>query len=371
MSFAVLLVSFYLMIPQNVMAQPTEDPPLIHKGKVNLLNGNFQQSIIHFSEHLKVFGHSNEAYYWRAHSLLQMGEIEKAMTDLRLVIDDNPKDSRAMDAMGYANNQIGRYLKAIQWFNKAIEYDNNNAVIYNNRGMSYYYLEKFSTAFSDFNKAILLDSTFAQAYSNRGSARYNRQNIAAASKIDLRLAEEDYSKAIELDNLLVSAYRNRGIIRYHLEKYRDSFVDFQKAIHLNPEDPLIYYHVGNLMFAKEEYDNAITYYGHSLARKNNLTEVLYKRAETYEMLHNYALARYDYEVLIDQDSRNSAKCFYQIARTYALQDDTEHASYYLNQARKHDYFDSEFKKKNAFKDDAFLNYWDHQDFAKIKSKLED
>jgi tetratricopeptide (TPR) repeat protein len=299
-----------------------------------------------------------------------MGEFEKAMIDLKLVLDKNPKDSKAMDAMGFANNQIGQYLKAIEWFNKAIGYDNNNAIIYNNRGMSYYYLEKFSTAFHDFNKAIWLDSTFAQAYNNRGSARYNRQNIAAATKLDLIQAEDDFTKAIELDNVLVSAYRNRGIVRYHLEKYRESFLDFQKAIYLHPEDPLIYFHTGNLMFAKKDYSEAISYYNQCLSRKSDLKEVLYQRALTYQLLQNFSLARYDYEVLIEMDKAESGKCFYEIAKTYALEKDGEHSYYYLNQARKNDYFKSDNAIKDALSDGAFTEFWSEKNFAKLKALLE-
>jgi tetratricopeptide (TPR) repeat protein len=348
----------------------SNEPPLIIAGKKSLLNGNYEQSILQFSEHLKVYGFSTEAYYWRAHCLLQMGEYEKATIDLKLVLDKNPKDSKAMDAMGFANNQMGQYLKAIEWFNKAISYDNDDAVIYNNRGMSYYYLEKFSTAFHDFNKAILLDSTFAQAYNNRGSARYNRQNIAAATILDMKQAEDDFTKAIELDNVLVSAYRNRGIVRYHLEKYRESFIDFQKAIYLNPEDPLIYYHTGNLMFAKKDYNEAIVYYNQCLALKSDLEEVLYKRAETYELLENFPLARYDYEVLIELNDKETGKCFYHIAKTYALENDGEHACYYLNQAKKNQYFKTENIQKQVLEEPAFAAFWTEKNCIKLKESLE-
>ena len=366
----VFTICLFFWSTYYVYAQTKNDSPLIHSGKVNLLDNEFDQAIVKFSEYLKVFGFSEEAYYWRAHALLQLERIDDAMVDLNLVLQRNPKDSRAMDAMGYAYNQKGNYLNAIKWFNKAIEYDAKNAIIYNNRGMSFYYMEKYSTAFSDFNKAVLLDSTFAQAYSNRGSARYNHQDIKKASEVDLKRAEKDFTIALQKDPKLLSAYRNRGLVRFEMKKYRESFLDFQKAIYLDPTDPLIYYHMGNLMYAKEQYKDAITYYDESLKAKINQVEVLYKRAQTYEILKNYSTARYDYEIIIQQKKDEMGKCYYYIARTYALENDDEHAYFYLNQARKYELFkDMEYKTKVA-KEIAFKPYWEQNNFSKLKEKID-
>lgn len=360
------------MVSMSYMAsaQVVKDPPLIHAGKTNLIDSEYEQAIIKFSEYLKVFGYSSEAYYWRAHALLQLDRIDDAMIDLNLVLDRNPKDSRAMDALGYANNQKGNYLTAIKWFNKAIEENNKNAIIYNNRGMSYYYLEKYNTAFYDFDKAVFLDSTFAEAYSNRGSARYNRQDIKKASQLDLERAEKDYTTALQYDPLLISAYRNRGLVRYEMGKFRESFVDLQKAIYLDPTDPLIYFHMANLMLAKEQYEDAITYFNESLKLNSEQLDILYKRAATYEILKNYPLARYDYEVIIQLAHEETNKCYYHIARTYALENDSQHAYYYLNQARKDGLFKNSTYRSKIFSDNAFSPYWQEDNFTKLKEKIE-
>lgn len=364
------MLGLLLLCGLSLSAQVANDPPLIHAGKSNLVNNEYEQAIIKFSEYLKVFGYSSEAYYWRAHALLQMDRIDDAIIDLNLVLDRDPKDSRAMDAMGYAYNQKGNYLTAIKWFNKAIEENNKNAIIYNNRGMSFYYLGKYSNAFYDFDKAVLLDSTFAEAYSNRGSARYNHQDIKKASQLDLERAENDYTIAIEYDPLLISAYRNRGLVRYEMEKYKESFVDFQKAIYLDPNDPLIYYHMANLMLAKKQYDDAITYFNESLKLNHDQIDILYERANTYEIIQNYPLARYDYEVIIQLKHDELAKCYYNIARTYAFEEDGQHAYYYLNQARKNGLFKNAKYQSLIFSDEAFSSFWQEENFIKLKEKIE-
>jgi tetratricopeptide (TPR) repeat protein len=369
--FPALLVVLviWMLFSAISLVQAQDDPPLIHSGKQRLSNGEYEQAIINFSEHLKRHGFDREAYYWRAHCLIMQDYLEDAVADLKLILQYHPDDSRAMDAIGYANNQRGNYLEAINWFNEAIVLDEENAVIYNNRGMSYYYLGKFPTAFHDFNKAVRLDTSFAEAYSNRGSARYNNQNIAAATDIDLRKAESDFSRALELDEGLVSAYRNRGIIRFHLKKYQESFLDLQKAIYLHPADPIVYYHMGNLMMALEEYREAVTYLGECLKLDPDMSEAVYQRALAYIQLDELDLARYDYEVIINNFHDDRGKCFFLIARTYAMEDQPKLVYSFLKQARKNGYFKSATNLQGAYDDPLLIKYRDKDNFWKFWNKL--
>ncbi|MCP4121388.1 MAG: tetratricopeptide repeat protein [Bacteroidetes bacterium] len=364
------LIITAMMLCLSLPSHAQTDPPLIKAGKTYLLNNELDRAIGKFSQQLKIHGYNKDAYYWRAHCLIQLSMIDEAMKDLRFLLQYHANDSRAMDAMGYAFNQKGEYAEAIKWFNKAVVLDSKNPIIYNNRGMSYYYLGKFPTAFYDFNKAVHLDSTFAQAYGNRGSARYNNQNIAAASDIDLRKAEADFTKALELDQGLLSAYRNRAIIRHYLGKYRGSFLDFQKVIYLDPDDALIYFHLGNLMMSKESHKDAVTYYGECLKRDIKIIDALYGRANAYEHLKAYDLARYDYETILMNPKLEHGKAYYKLARLCALEDDMDNALYFLGQSRKNDFFNNEESRSLLFHDPVFKEQWEDKGFAKLKEKLQ-
>jgi len=367
--FAIGLLLLFLTIFQSIHVHAQNDPPLVKSGKEYLLNNELDRAINKFSMQLKMHGYNKEAYYWRAYSLIQLGMVEEAMKDLRYLLQYHSNDSKAMDAMGYAFNQKGMYEEAIYWFNKAIVLDSDNSIIYNNRGMSYYYTGKFPSAFYDFNKAVHLDSTFAQAYSNRGSARYNNQNIAAASDIDLRKANEDFTKALELDPTLLSAYRNRAIIRHYLGEYRESFLDFQKAIYMNPNDPLIYYHLADLMMTRKEYEDAVTYFNECLKRDSKSLDAMFGRAEAYEHLRAFDLARYDYETILNNKEVGKGKAYYRLARIHAKEKDMDKAIYFLNQSRKNDYFKEEENVKALMNEPAFKNEWESAGFVKLKEKI--
>ena len=58
---------------------------------------------------------------------------------------------------------------ALADYNKAIELDPDDAIVYNNRGLLYKAQKKEDLALADFNKAIELNPKYVTAYTNRGS----------------------------------------------------------------------------------------------------------------------------------------------------------------------------------------------------------
>ena len=68
--------------------------------------------------------------------------------------------------MAYINR--GKFMEALDAFNKVIEHDPNNAIAYNNRGGIKFEIKDFEGALADFNKAIKIDPQWSNPYFNRG-----------------------------------------------------------------------------------------------------------------------------------------------------------------------------------------------------------
>ncbi|NJM66293.1 MAG: tetratricopeptide repeat protein [Acaryochloris sp. RU_4_1] len=64
----------------------------------------------------------------------------------------------------------GDYQGAIADLDQAIELNPENAFAYNNRGNTYYALQKYPQAIAEYDKAIALNPDYAEAYFNRGLA---------------------------------------------------------------------------------------------------------------------------------------------------------------------------------------------------------
>ena len=101
-----------------------------------------------------------------------------------------------------AANKAGKYLEAIEWCNKYIVVDPQNAKVYSRRGYCKAQLKQYLEAMQDYDKAIELDPEYADAYNNRGSCKFELGQYDEAIK--------DYEKAVELNPKCSEAYLNRG-----------------------------------------------------------------------------------------------------------------------------------------------------------------
>jgi len=136
---------------------------------------------------------------------------------------------RAIDWLqkGWALENSGDYLGALNAFTRAIKLDPTNAEAYSERGVIYAdYIGKDRQALADFNRAIELDPKLAIAYNNRGII-YRRSG-------QLFEALRDCNRAIKIDSQLAVAFNTRGIIYAELGNYPQALKDFNRAIQLKP-----------------------------------------------------------------------------------------------------------------------------------------
>jgi tetratricopeptide (TPR) repeat protein len=121
----------------------------------------------------------------------------------------------------------GKYDKAIEHFNKAIEINPKDSVAYNNRGAAYGQIGNYKQQIEDCNKAIELNPKDAVAYNNRG--------VAYGELGNYEQEVADCSKAIEISPKLAVAYYHRGIAYQKLGDRKQAAKDKSKAYALNPK----------------------------------------------------------------------------------------------------------------------------------------
>ena len=92
---------------------------------------------------------------------------------------------------------------AYVYYNKAIEYRDDHASYYNNRGYALIDLSRYCEAMEDYNKAIRLDSLRPAFYLNKADLFYRLRVFDKAI--------ENYTKSIELSKLYKGAYERNSI----------------------------------------------------------------------------------------------------------------------------------------------------------------
>ena len=198
--------------------------------------------------------------------------------------DESFKAMQELEA-GNAHYLRGDYEQALASYNRAIELDGRSADAYDNRGLTYYHLNRLSDAIADFNRAIELNSSFAYAFNNRGLARHALGNADDALN--------DYSRALTLNPKFAAALNNRANAYFALEQYGNAENDLNAALSIDRTNAAAHNNLGSVYFATDRFDEALREYSEALRLKSNYAEAYYNRGCVYYRQGRYAEALSD------------------------------------------------------------------------------
>lgn len=148
----------------------------------------------------------------------------------------NNKDATESFEKAYQYFVNSEYNKAVKYFTKAIEKENDAYEVYFLRALSYSYLNNSELSIADYNK--IADVKYMKRhiiYINRG-LEYRKLH-----KTDKAIS--DFTKAIEIMPNYADAYNNRGHQLEEVGDYKNALIDYYKAIEYErSNDKYIYYY---------------------------------------------------------------------------------------------------------------------------------
>lgn len=159
----------------------------------------------------------------------------------------DPNNANAYSGRGITYTDLGKYKQALKDHNQSINLKPNEAYAYNNRGDTYFKLGEYKKAINDFDQAIRLEPDYAKAYANRGSPYFRLR--------EYRRAIKDYNQAIALDSNLVAAFRNRGSAYFKLGEFQKAMEDYSQAIKIDPYYAETYNYRGFMFYHLNELNN--------------------------------------------------------------------------------------------------------------------
>jgi tetratricopeptide (TPR) repeat protein len=121
---------------------------------------------------------------------------------------------------------------AIRDFNQIIQIDELLDVAYFNRGLSFFFLEKFELSIADFTTAIKLNDKEEDYYV------YRAMSFMALSKPENGFV--DFEKAIEINPLNPDIFFNRSLVYYENGNYDAALKDLESTFKCDPEYPGIF-----------------------------------------------------------------------------------------------------------------------------------
>lgn len=136
----------------------------------------------------------------------------------------SPNKARVNNEIGTASAEQGRYEKALEYLDKAINLNPQYAEPYYNRGTVYGRLGQYQRTIDDCSEALRLKPDYVNAYNNRGNAY---AALGLYSK-----AIEDYNTAIRLMPDYIPAYINRGSAYLKSGDEKSACLDAHRACEL-------------------------------------------------------------------------------------------------------------------------------------------
>jgi len=143
---------------------------------------------------------------------IKAGEIQISSSELTL---------KEILLKGNEHYYKGEYSEAIEYYDKALEIDTNDAGTWYNKGSALYNLGKYNETIEYYDKALEIDPNHAKAWNNKGAT------LADLGK--LNEAIEAFDKALEIDPNDADAWNNKGSALQYLGKNKDANKCFDKA----------------------------------------------------------------------------------------------------------------------------------------------
>ena len=127
----------------------------------------------------------------------------------------------------WLNSEEG-FLKAIEFYDRAISLNPRLAIAWNNKGYVLNELERYEEALIVLERAIEINPSFVGSYNNYGDALYGLGKYSEA--IDA------YNKCIQIDPENCQAWNNKGFSFLRLENPELALHSFDKYTKINAED---------------------------------------------------------------------------------------------------------------------------------------
>ncbi len=150
------------------------------------------------------------------------GEYLEAKKHFFNLLQEDPNNIEILNTIGliFANEE--NYIKAIEFFSKAISISDNVKFIKYNRGLSYHKLNQLDNALIDYSDEIKINPNYPDVWYNRAIIYEKLFNYEESIK--------NYDTVISLNPNNKEAFHNKGLVLISLNKYQESIQCFDSAI---------------------------------------------------------------------------------------------------------------------------------------------
>lgn len=160
-------------------------------------------------------------------------------------------------------------VSAERRYSASLQFQKTFHALYN-LGVIHFMIANYRTAVKVYTEALKLDTASDRAYNNRGAC------YAELEMCDIALA--DYTRAIELQPAYVLAYHNRADAYIRTGRLVEAEKDILQAFQLDPDNFYNHVRLGQLAYARRQYDQALAAFEQAQSLADDPQEVSLDRA---------------------------------------------------------------------------------------------
>ncbi len=174
--------------------------------------------------------------------------LEEGVETFQRFLDNHPWSVQGWFSLGLIYNKLGLYEKSVEAFDFAITIEPTNTAAYFNKANAYSNAEMYEQAIAVYKEVLKQDEPDALTYCYIGDCY-------------LKLERPEYAKdyfiqSLRHDDQLVEAWYGLALCNETLGKHTIALTNINKALQIDPYNPVYFHLRGEIYLSLKEYDKA-------------------------------------------------------------------------------------------------------------------
>jgi putative PEP-CTERM system TPR-repeat lipoprotein len=283
-------------IAHEIIAKyPKRGDGYLLRGIVSFYNKKYAEAITDIQNSVKMQP-SVEGFYFLGLSLYSNGDLENALSQFRIIIDNNPSfiQARLLTAMILVTQK--RVDDSIAEINRILRINDKNALAHNLLGSAYMAKGKYDEGLKELSRATELDPKLVEAHLRKGVFNLSKGNVAEG-ETNLRTAV----------NVKPDLLNSRLILFLHymrLHKHGKALSLLQEGLSGGKGDAVLYNSMAAVMFADNKTSDALNYLRKAKSSDPTFFAPYFNTATFHTSFGAYDKALVEYGEVLKKEPKN-------------------------------------------------------------------
>ena len=286
---------------QGEVAHQSPDFAAIQRGVASYQKRDLDTAYREFSKAIEFNGENPTAFINRGIVLREMKRYEDAQQDFRTAQSFDDKNALIEFEMGLTSIAQNDGSAALAHMDRAVALQPNDLGTQLYRASLLYRLRQFDDAIAGYTHVIEKgdDALRLRAYIERALVKEQKQDIASAI--------DDYTAALALEKDNVPALSRRGACLERLGKHEEAIADFTRLLEIVPAEKasLVYFNRAGSYRALGQIEEAVADYTRALEKTSDVLPIYIERSISYRLMNRNEEALLDIERALAIEPKNA------------------------------------------------------------------